>query len=336
MEATNLIVEELLKEEDEESPPFTMEEMEKSMKKMKDGIAPDYYGMHTDVITRSGKGILNPLLQVLNLIKSRCKIPESWRKVLITMIYKNKGSHRDLEKYRGIFLTVIVSTIFERMLQERMKTPLEGVSLFQSGSRTGKSGADNLFLLRSSIDHSKYMNESLYITTYDFRQAFDSLWLEDCILVLQKLGVEKYILKLIHEMNKRAVVQIKTPYGLTEPMDVTDIVKQGGVLGSPMCSATTAEYCEQNKGIALGKASIASLAFVDDIADLSTTFQDAIESHKNALSFARRKKLQLAPEKCYIMLFHPKNKTCAVPKLEVDGGDMFNNKGNNDDLMDDR
>ena len=142
---------------------------------MRDGIAPDYYGMHTDVITRSGKGILTPLLQVLNIIREKSKIPESWRRVLITMIFKNKGSHRDLEKYRGIFLTVIVSKIFERMLQERMKTPLEKVSLFQAGSRTGRGCADNLFLLRSSIDNSKYMNNSLYVTTYDFRQAFDSL-----------------------------------------------------------------------------------------------------------------------------------------------------------------
>ena len=348
VDATNLIIEELLKEEYTQSPPFTMEEMEKAIHKMKNGTSPDYYGMHVDVIKRSGNGILKPLLQVMNLIKSRCKIPESWRKVLITMIYKNKGSHCDLEKYRGVFLTVIVSKIFERMLQERMKTPLEGVSLFQAGSRTGKSGADNLFLLRSSIDHCKFMNESLYVTTYDFRQAFDSLWLEDCLLVLQKLGVEKYILKLIHEMNKKAIVQIKTPYGLTTPVDVTDIVKQGGVLGSPLCSATTAEYCEKNKGICLGNATIASLAFVDDIADLSTTFQDAIESHKNALTFASKKKLQLAPEKCYIMLLNNANKTGKVPKLEIDGGvvkevqstvylgDVFNSKGNNDDLMKDR
>lgn len=99
-----------------------------------------------------------------------------------------------------------------------MKDQLEKVSLFQAGSRYGKGAADNLFLLRSSVDHCRYMNESLYITTYDFRQAFDSLWLQDCILVLQKLGVEKYILKLVNEMNKKAVVQIKTPYGLSEPV----------------------------------------------------------------------------------------------------------------------
>ena len=292
-------------------------------------------------------GILQPLLQVLNIIKVKREIPETWRRVLITMIYKNKGSRLNLEKYRGIFLTVIVSKVFERMLQARMKPNLDKVSLFQGGSRTKRGAADDLFLLRSSIDHSKYMNKSIYLTTYDFQQAFDSLWLQDCILVLKKLGVEKYILKLIYEMNKKAVVQIKTPYGLTEPVDVTDIVKQGGILGSPMCSATTAEYCGQNKGISMGSATIASLAFVDDIADISATFEDAISSHKNALQFAERKKLQLAYDKCFIMLINRKQ-NAKVPVLEIEGekvqeasiikylGDMFNEKRNNDSLMEDR
>lgn len=348
VEATNLIVEELLKEQEDESPPFTFSEMKEAIGNMKNGISPDYYGMYTEILKRSGDGILKPLLQVLNTIKANKKIPEMWRKVLITMIYKNKGSHLDLEKYRGIFLTVIVSKVFEGMLKGRMKPQLEKVSLFQAGSRTGKGAPDNLFLLRSSIDHSKYMNRSIYITTYDFRQAFDSLWLQDCVLVLRKLGVENYILKLIYEMNKKAVVQIKTPYGLTEPLDVTDIVKQGGILGSPMCSATTAEYCEQNKGISIGNATIASLAFVDDIADVSDSFEDALNSHKNALEFASRKKLQLAPDKCFIMLIKQRNKEIKVPELEVEGkkvqeaklikylGDFFNEKGNNDDLIEDR
>ena len=191
--------------------------------------------MNSDILASSGDGILEPLLQVFNIIKSTHKIPETWRQVLITMIYKNKGSHLDLEKYRGIFLTVVVSKLFERMLTERMKENLENVSLFQAGSRSGKSAADHLFLLRSAIDHSRYMNNCLYITTYDFRQAFDSLWLQDSILVLKKLGVPNDTLKLIYEMNKKANVQVKTPHGLTEPVEVNDIVKQGGILGSPMC-----------------------------------------------------------------------------------------------------
>ena len=348
VDATNSTVEEILKQTKDNSPAFTPKELNDAIQKMKKGTSPDCYGMSVEMVANAGKGLLKPLLQVLNIIKTSSNIPGSWRQVLITMIYKNKGSRMDLEKYRGIFLTVIVSKLFERMLQNRMKSNLDKVSLYQAGSRTGKSGADNLFLLRSAIDYSKYMNRSLYITTYDFRQAFDSLWLQDTILVLEKLGVDSHFLKLIYEMNKKAVVQVKTPYGLTKPIEVKDIVKQGGVLGSPMCSATTGEYCEKNKGVTMGETSVASLAFVDDIADLSEFFGDVIISHQNAVKFAKEKKLQFAPDKCYIMVIKQKGKSNPVPTLFINGeeiaevssikylGDIFNALGNNDDLVADR
>lgn len=123
-------------------------------------------------------------------------------------------------------------------------------------------------------------------------------------------------------MNRKATVQVKTPYGLTEPVEINDIVKQGGILGSPMCSATTAEYCEVNKGINIGTTTILSLAFVDDIADLSDFFGDVIISHDNALAFARKKKLQLAPDKCFVMVIKQKGKKNPVPTLYVNGEEV--------------
>ena len=60
--------------------------------------------------------------------------------------------------------------------------------------------------------------ETLYITAYDFEQAFDSLWLQDCILSLHALGVPEYILKLIYNLNREAEITVKTPYGLTHTL----------------------------------------------------------------------------------------------------------------------
>ena len=266
---------------------------------------------------------------------------------MITMIYKNKGSHMDLEKYRGIFLTVIVSKVFERIIQSRMQPKLDKISKFQAGSRNGKGPPDNLFLLRSCIDYSKYMNKPLFITTYDFRQAFDSLWIQDCILVLQRLGVDNYLLQLIYELNRKTIVQVKTPYGLTEPAEVSDIVKQGGILGSPLCSAATAEYCEQNKGITMGDVRIATLAYVDDLIDVNDSGDNTTLAHNNAQTFSKKKKLEYTPDKCNIMLVNGK-KSDVIPELFIEEtkvkevhavvclGDVFNSKGNNDDLVNDR
>jgi hypothetical protein len=345
--ATNEIVEMMLDNEDTNNDPFTYEEMEKVIKKMKTGIAPDYYGTHSEIIIHAGEGMLKSLLQVFNIIRTTKKTPEMWRNVLITMIYKNKGSHMDLEKYRGIFLTVIVSKVFERMLQNRMQPNLDKVSKLQSGSRSGRGPPDNLYLVRSCIDHHKFMNKPIYITAYDFKQAFDSLWIQDCILALRRLGVEDYLLQLIYDMNRKTTLQVKTPYGPTEPMEIKDIVKQGGILGSPMCSASTAEYCGVNKGILIGELQIATLAYVDDILDMNDTHDDTEVAHLHAQDFSKKKKLDYTPDKCNIMLINGKKKD-KVPELfikeekvkevqtMVSLGDVFNSKGNNEDLIKDR
>ena len=344
--ATNEIVE-LLMAMDCESEPFSKEELDAAIKKLKTGTAPDYYDMHSEVLLYAGNGILEPLLQVFNIIRVTRKIPEKWQNVLITMIYKNKGSHLDLEKYRGIFLTVIVSKVFERLIKNRMKPNLDKISPFQAGSKDGKGPPDNLFILRSCIDHYKYMNKPLYITTYDFRQAFDSLWIQDCILALKRLGVENYLLQLIYELNKKTIVQVKTPYGLTEPAEITDIVKQGGILGSSICSATTAEICGVNKGISIGDIQIATLAYVDDLIGINENSYDTTVAHDNTKDFSRQKKLEYAGDKCKGMVVNGK-KNDTFPELfimedkveEVSVieclGDVFNSKGNNEDLINDR
>ena len=343
----NEIVDILLQNTSDSSTPFSKEEMTDAIKKLKAGISPDFYDMHTEVIIHAGDGILDPLLQVFNIIKSTREIPEKWQNVLVTMIYKNKGSHMDLEKYRGIFLTVIISKVFELMLKNRMKPKLDQVSLFQAGSRNGKGPPDNLYLLRSVIDYHKYMNKPVYITAYDFRQAFDSLWIQDCILALQRLGIDDYMLQLIYEMNKKTIMQVKTPYGLTDPIEIRDIVKQGGVLGSAMCSATTAEYCGRNKGITIGDVQITALAYVDDIIDVNETNADTKIAHHNAQEFSMEKKLDFAGDKCNGMLVNGK-KDDRFPTLYIGKeivkevhlmtclGDVFNSKGNNDDLVADR
>ena len=59
---------------------------------------------------------------------------------------------------------------------------------------------------------------------------------------------------------------------------VADVVKQGGILGSALCSASTGEYCTVNKGVTVGDLQIATLAYVDDIFDLNEIDEDVSSS----------------------------------------------------------
>ena len=100
-----------------------------------------------------------------------------------------KGSVKVLRNNRGIFLCVVISKIIEKLIKQRIEEHIQKVNILQAGSRTKRGFPDNLFLLRGVMDHAKYTGKTVYLTSYDFIQCFDSLWIEDCIILLWNLGV---------------------------------------------------------------------------------------------------------------------------------------------------
>ena len=72
----------------------------------------------------------------------------------------------------------------------------------------------------------------------DYKQCFDSLWLEECINDLFEAGITDEKLALIYKLISVNQVAVKTPFGLTESRRVEKIVLQGDVLGPLECSVT--------------------------------------------------------------------------------------------------
>ena len=345
---TNAVIRNWLQGESTPQPVFTDEEMNTVLGTLKEG-SPGVDMYPPKLFKKAGVGVVRSLLLLCNKVKESKEIPEQWDLVKIVTIYKQKGSKKSLKYYRGIFLAIIISKIFEKLVKNRIEDKLERISILQAGSRKKRGPPDNVFLFRGVMDHFKFTKRTLYVTAYDFEQAFDSMWLEDSILSLKDIGVEKEYLQLIYNLNRRASVSIQTPFGPTPVFQTDPIVKQGTVLGPNLCSSSTAEYCGQNIGVCVGSAIISSLLYVDDIIDLSSSKEDYLAAHLNALLFTKRKKLTLSGTKCYTMILNKQTKDGKIPILIIDDeknvilateitylGDVFNSSGNNNDLIADR
>ena len=90
------------------------------------------------------------------------------------------------------------------------------------------------------------------------------------------------------------------------------------MLGPNLCSVSTAEYCETNTGVAVGRAVVSSLLFVDDVIDLNGNTNGVATSHENAILFGRKKKLGYSKKKCKSMVINGK-KNDELPSLYIDG-----------------
>ena len=100
-------------------------------------------------------------------------------------------------------------------------------------------------------------------------------------------------------------------------------------------------------GIAVGSFGVGTLLYVDDMILLCTNDVETTAAHLKAVGFSVRKRLKFSHKKCFLLVAF-KKKQDEVPKLEIDGspvavtnvvkvlGDLFNDKGNNKDLINDR
>ena len=166
-----------------ESNDFSEGELESVIHSLKNGKSRDTVGFGREIFKQGGRFLLLSVLEMMNCIKRHNVFPMGWKKMsLQTILTKQNGSMKTLNKYKRIFVVLILSLIFEKLLKNRVTPCLEqNTTPFQTGGAKGKGITENLFILREAIDHSKYLQKKIWITFYVTEKCFDSLWLEDCI-----------------------------------------------------------------------------------------------------------------------------------------------------------
>ena len=113
---------------------------------------------------------------------------------------------------------------------------------------------------------------------------------------------------------------------------------------------STADYCGMNPGLNVGTTKVSSLIFVDDIMDINGSHNAVSKAHDKAILFAKTKKLEYSQDnKCKVMTIKKNSVTQELsPSLFINGlqlskvstmcylGDVFNERGNHKDLIEDR
>ena len=167
------------------------------------------------------------------------------------------------------------------------------------------------------------------------------------MITLWELGVKSELFALIFKLNEVAKIQVKTPFGLTDQFECSRIVKQGSVLSSNLCSASTAQLCDYNLkgGTYTGSFVINDLLYVDDTTDINDDIVETDSSHQEVVNFSKYKRLTVNHPKCALLTInkkpHHSNPTLTIgdgiiPQVQRTKalGDIVNEKGNNVDLID--
>ena len=131
--------------------------------------------------------------------KSYHLYPGVWRSTIVNAIFKNKGTRRLAEYYRGISIVYLMAKIFDIILLNRFKKwfiPSDLNTAYQSEMST----ADHVFLQRCLISYARKVKEKLFIISIDFDGAFDRVSRSVLIKKLCRFGAGAIFVSCIASM----------------------------------------------------------------------------------------------------------------------------------------
>ena len=81
----------------------------------------------------------------------------------------------------------------------------------------------------------KGSEEPVDFQVYDVEKCFDTLWLQEVINCLYEAGLQNDKLPLLFMENNNAQVAVKTSGGISNRVNIRNIIMQGSVWGSICC-----------------------------------------------------------------------------------------------------
>ena len=151
----------------------------------------------------------------------------------------------------------------------------------------GKGVDDNLFIIRGIINYAKYLGKELWLTNSMVLKKFlDSSWLEDCV---------------------NSFVRYKTPVADTDPILLTNLVKQGTVLGPVLNNCSLNKMSTNSTGCNFGSVQIKPMEFVDDIADNGRDKASATASNSVLEAIKHKMRISFSAEKCELLKINCNN-----------------------------
>ena len=302
---------------------WRMDELETVLKQLKNNKSRDPHGLANELFKtgNAGKDLKLAMLQMMNQIKSQQKVPKSLKLCNITSLYKNKGSRKEFENYRGIFRVCILRTILDRLIyNDEYPTIDENMTDTNVGARKKRNIRDNIFVINAITNHTiRRSVKGIDIQIFDAYKCFDKLWAKECINDMFENGFKSDKLPLLVKENEGAQVAIKTSRGITKRVDISNVIMQGTVWGSLFCTSTMdmlgkeaqkqPEHLYKYHGVP-----IPPLGMVDDIISVSNV-ENTASMNKLINNFIEHKKLKLSEQKCSRIHIGKGHSNC--PELKV-------------------
>ena len=147
---------------------------------LKKGKAPGKDNVYNDILKKAiGTGYYRLLAPAFTISLKLGFIPYVWKVAVFCMLIKPDKPPSQTTSYRPISFLSAIMTLFERVIEKRLRKNLEDngfFSKYQSGLRKSMSTNEHLFHLSQTIMESFNRGEHVIAAFLDVEKAFHNVW----------------------------------------------------------------------------------------------------------------------------------------------------------------
>ena len=272
--------------------PITRKEFRRAISKLKTGKATGLDNIPSEALKHLPEEIMEDLLCLYNLMWETSTTPKTWN-IAVTILLHKKDDRMLIKNYRPITLLTALFKTWESILEQRVRTIIEGVHPpdAQMGSRKKNSSAFTIMTKLSLMRQAK-ANDTPFITLQiDMNKAYNRVNHQVLWLDLYELGIRGHLLKSIMSTYKTARETIRIGCWDTDHFTLPNGLRQGSVLSPVLYILYTIKLIKKlqatNTGIkAAPDLKIPCLMFVDDLATLALTLKETLSQYLAIQAFA--------------------------------------------------
>ena len=253
----------------------TVGEVEKCIGNLKRHKAAYLDNISSEHLIYGGPQLTVHMTLLFNSMIHHCFVPNDFCNGVILPLLKNKhGDASDVNMYRGITLSPVISKLFESVLLCLYDEYLTSDSL-QFGFKKNSSCIHALFTVKESVRYFTKRGSNVYCTFLDASKAFDKVLHNGIFKKLLDRKAPVAFVRLLQYWYGNLQCRVKWNNAVGETFAVLCGVRQGGVLSPMLFSLYVNDLIPELKrsgyGIHVGSLFIGCVLYADDIVLLSAS-----------------------------------------------------------------
>ncbi|MEE4247380.1 MAG: reverse transcriptase family protein, partial [Kangiellaceae bacterium] len=209
-------------------------------------------GQYTDHIKNASHRYLCILSLLLNSILVHGVIPDAFKVSTVIPIPKNKRkSLNSSDNYRAVALSSVVCKLLEKIIMSKFNDVFYS-SKYQYGYKEKHSTTHCSFVVNEIINYYAQNNSCTYVALLDASKAFDRLHYGTLFRKLIDKKLCPIVTRFLLEMYKSQLMRVKWCNSLSRTCEVSNGVKQGGVLSPLLFTVYLDELLERLKSTGFG------------------------------------------------------------------------------------